>query len=82
MAIVLASVGLAAIRLGPPARTAVLLGAASARLVSVGAWALFVGVAIATLDSVSVVSQALRPQDVRSERDVMRTVLADRRNTT
>jgi hypothetical protein len=33
---------------------------ASARLVSVGAWALFVGVALATLDSVLVVAPALR----------------------
>jgi hypothetical protein len=31
--------------------------------VSVGAWALFVGVGLATLDSVSVVSHALRPRD-------------------
>ena len=36
--------------------------ATSARLVSVGAWALFVGVTLATLDSVFVVIHALRPR--------------------
>jgi hypothetical protein len=49
----------------------------SAPLVSVGAWALFVGVALATLDSVSVVSQALRPRDTRSECHLSRVVLAE-----
>jgi hypothetical protein len=36
------------------------MGAASARLVSVGAWALFLGVALETIDSVLVVAAALR----------------------
>jgi hypothetical protein len=40
--------------------------AMSARLVTVGAWALFVGVALATLDSVLVVAPALRAGAARS----------------
>jgi hypothetical protein len=52
------------------------------RLVSLGAWALFVGVALAALDSVSVVSHALRPRHTGSERDVMKTELADSRGAT
>jgi len=38
----------------------------SARLVGIGAWALFVGVAIATLDNVSVVAQVARMSRGRS----------------
>jgi hypothetical protein len=53
------------------------MSAASAPLVSFGAWALFVGVALATLDSVSVVSQALRPPNSRSERDAKTPVLVE-----
>jgi hypothetical protein len=63
--------------IGVPA-LAIGMGAASARLVSIGAWALFVGVTLATVDSVSVVSRALCPRETRSEHDAMRTVLAER----
>lgn len=65
--------------IGVPA-LAIGMGVASSRLVSLGAWALFAGVAIATLDSMSVVSQALCARGARS--DVTRTVLADSPRTT
>jgi hypothetical protein len=45
--------------IGVPA-LAVGMWAESVRLVSVGAWMLFVGVVLATLDSVSVITSALR----------------------
>jgi hypothetical protein len=40
--------------------------AVSARLVSVGAWTLFVGVALASLDSILVVAPALHAARFRS----------------
>jgi hypothetical protein len=52
------TVGVPALALG--------MGVASARLVSLGAWALFVGVALATLDNVLVVAPALRAGQARS----------------
>jgi hypothetical protein len=66
---------------GVPA-LAIGMGTASARLVSVGAWTLFIGVAIATLDSVSMISRALSPRHTRSTRDVIKTQLCDSRETT
>ncbi len=67
--------------IGVPA-LAIGMGGASARLVSVGAWALSASVAISTLDSVSVVSESLRPRETRSRRDGSQTVLLDTRRTT